>query len=280
MAHDDKKSKPSGRWFRFYDEALDDPKVQRLPPHLFKTWINLLSLASKCDGILPSVDDVAFRLRLSVQDAEQHLSDLVLAGLIDIERNGQRTPHNWQHRQYASDSSAERTRKYRERNKKNTCDVTGDVTVTVQKQIQSQIQKKKEIIGQSSVEYEAAREADRPSEPDQNFTNCKQAFNGTTEAMLIEVMAAMQPYGDRRGASSWLATTMRTNGADATAQAFQMLATAKAEGHLIARVLPWWAKTAASLKAKSATGTSPQFVDRAAAKRAADRAFLESIGAM
>lgn len=24
------------QWFRFYDEALDDPKVQRLPPELFR----------------------------------------------------------------------------------------------------------------------------------------------------------------------------------------------------------------------------------------------------
>ena len=55
------------RWFRFYDEALDDPKVQRLAPHLFKTWINLLCLASKEDGTMPSNDDIAFRLRISVQ---------------------------------------------------------------------------------------------------------------------------------------------------------------------------------------------------------------------
>ena len=48
------------RWFRFYDEALDDPKVQRLAPHLFKTWINLLCLASKEDGTMPSNDDIAF----------------------------------------------------------------------------------------------------------------------------------------------------------------------------------------------------------------------------
>ena len=28
------------RWFRFYDAALDDPKVQRLPPAIFKlTWV-------------------------------------------------------------------------------------------------------------------------------------------------------------------------------------------------------------------------------------------------
>lgn len=238
----------SGRkhWFRFYNEALDDPKVQRLPSHLFRTWVNLLCLASQSNGNLPSIDDIAFRLRLSVQDAESHMSDLILAGLIDITESG-RIPHNWSKRQFASDTSAERTRKYRDRKRKMPCDVTCDGEVTVQIQSRADTEQNRS----DQTDRAEAREPDRPAaDQDQNFSDCKQAFNGTTEAMLSEVMAAMHPYGDRKGAASWLATTMRTNGAKATAQAFQMLATAKAEGQPIARVLPWWAKTAASLKAK------------------------------
>lgn len=127
----------SNRWFRFYDEALNDPKVQRLPPHLFKTWVNLLCLSSKNAGKIPCDDDVAFQLRLSVQDAAQQIDDLILAGLVDIDANGARVPHNWHERQYASDSSAERTRKYREKRKKKTCDVTCDGDVTVQNQSQN-----------------------------------------------------------------------------------------------------------------------------------------------
>ena len=41
------------RWFRFYNEALDDPKVQKLPPALFKSWVNLLCLTARHDGTLP-----------------------------------------------------------------------------------------------------------------------------------------------------------------------------------------------------------------------------------
>lgn len=119
-------------WFRFYTEALDDPKVQRLHAPLFKTWINLLCLAGKNDGQLPCVDDIAFALRMSHHDASQHIDELVLAGLIDIQTGPhvRFTPHNWAQRQYQSDRSAERTRKYRERKAKNACDVTSDVTVT------------------------------------------------------------------------------------------------------------------------------------------------------
>lgn len=120
------------RWFRFYDDVLNDRKVQRLSPHLFKTWVNLLCLASKGNGKLPCDDDIAYDLRISVQDAAQQIEDLILAGLIDIGPKGERSPHNWSERQYASDSSAVRTRKYRENKKKKPCDVTPTVTVTVQ----------------------------------------------------------------------------------------------------------------------------------------------------
>jgi len=105
-----KKAMP---WFRFYTEVLDDPKVQRLPPHLFKTWVNLLCLAGTNSGSFPTVDDIAFRLRMSTHDVEQQMDELILAGLIDIERGGKRTPHNWSQRQFVSDSSTERVRKFR-----------------------------------------------------------------------------------------------------------------------------------------------------------------------
>jgi hypothetical protein len=72
------------RWFRYYDDAMDDPKVQRLSGDLFKTWVNLLCLASKSGGKLPSNDDIAFRLRISIQDAQLRTEDLIMAGLIDV----------------------------------------------------------------------------------------------------------------------------------------------------------------------------------------------------
>lgn len=122
------------RWFRFYDEALDDPKVQRLSPHLFRAWVNLLCLASKAEGVLPSIADIAFRLRMSENDARAAVDDLILAELLDIGPDGRLCPHNWSGRQCASDTSKERTRKWREKKGKprggNGRDVTGDVTVT------------------------------------------------------------------------------------------------------------------------------------------------------
>lgn len=125
------------RWFRFYDCALDDPKVQKLPCELFKIWVNLLCVASRNDGILPALDDLSFMLRQSSDSLSDSLSELMRHGLIDESAQGL-TPHNWSERQYQSDSSAERMRKHRamKRNSDVTdvtaCDVTSDGKETLQ----------------------------------------------------------------------------------------------------------------------------------------------------
>ena len=41
------------KWFRLYNDVINDPKVQRLDGETFKAWINILCLASKGGGVLP-----------------------------------------------------------------------------------------------------------------------------------------------------------------------------------------------------------------------------------
>ena len=121
------------RWFRLYDEMLDDPKAQRLPPQDFKIWINLLCLASRNDGKLPCISDMAFALRISENDAVTVVERLHIAGLID-KRNGgpdgfHYSPHAWEKRQYKSDNSADRVKKHREK-RNGECNVSCNVTET------------------------------------------------------------------------------------------------------------------------------------------------------
>lgn len=149
------------RWFRFYDDALNDPKVQRLSPHLFRTWINLLCLASKGDGRLPTVADVAFNLRMSENDAKSAIEDLILAELIDIGVGGAMTPHNWSARQFSSDNSKNRTRKWREKNDKAACDVTVTADVTPSDEIGDGIEAEAEAEAeQSRSRAEQTRESE------------------------------------------------------------------------------------------------------------------------
>lgn len=104
------------KWFRFYVESLDDPKVQRLSPHLFKFWINALSIAASIPhrGTLPSVSELAFRLRISEERAVIGVDELVARALIDrSSHDGMLSIHNWDKWQPESDDAAERMRNIR-----------------------------------------------------------------------------------------------------------------------------------------------------------------------
>lgn len=111
----------TARWFRMHDEILDDPKVQRLPADDFKAWVNLLCLASKNGGRLPRLEDVAFALRMDVNGARTVVERLASGGLIDRRSGGADgvyyAPHAWEERQYKSDTSTDRVKRFRQRSK-------------------------------------------------------------------------------------------------------------------------------------------------------------------
>ena len=106
----------SERWLRLYEGVVNDPKMQRLPGEVFKGLINLWCVANANDGALPSVDDLAFALRTTAAKVEALLATLIDAGLIDEDETGMR-PHNWNGRQFKSDVSSNRVKRYRERKK-------------------------------------------------------------------------------------------------------------------------------------------------------------------
>lgn len=109
------------RWFRIYDELLDDPKVQRLPAEDFKGWMNLLCLASRHNGKLPPLADIAFALRETEDAVSTLLERLLNGGLIERRSGGadgiHYAPYKWSERQYKSDTSTGRVKRFRERSK-------------------------------------------------------------------------------------------------------------------------------------------------------------------
>jgi len=109
------------RWFRFYSEALNDPKVQRLDGETFKFWVNILCIASENDGRLPDVADMAFALRMDDNACLTVVERLLNGGLIDRLNGGPSgwhyAPHGWTKRQYKSDGSTDRVKRFRERSK-------------------------------------------------------------------------------------------------------------------------------------------------------------------
>ena len=120
------------RWFRLYDDTINDPKILKLPEVLRWYWIALLCVASKCGGNLPPLDDIAIQLRVTQAKATEVLASLVKAGLLDRTETGF-VPHNWHGRQYKSDrddTAAKRAKKYRDARRDGHTGVTRDVTQT------------------------------------------------------------------------------------------------------------------------------------------------------
>jgi hypothetical protein len=99
-------------WFRLYTELLNDPKAQRLSGEQFKGWINILCLAKENGGLIPPIGDIAFKLRMSEEDANCLVEELVRRELLDSDGKNM-TPHNWHKRQFESDLSTERVKRFR-----------------------------------------------------------------------------------------------------------------------------------------------------------------------
>lgn len=100
------------RWFRFYSEAMRNPKVLRLSDRDFRLWVNLLTVAAENDGRIPADDDLKLVLGMRLDHLKGGLNRLISGGLIDVLGDGYE-PHNWSKFQYKSDTSTDRVQKHR-----------------------------------------------------------------------------------------------------------------------------------------------------------------------
>jgi hypothetical protein len=105
----------SDTWWRFYNTAPDHPKILRLNDAQFRAWTIMNSLASKMGGEVP--DDfnlIAQALRKPVGKARDLLQALLSVDLWEKTETGFR-PHNWHEKQFKSDVSTTRVKRFRER---------------------------------------------------------------------------------------------------------------------------------------------------------------------
>ena len=104
------------RWFKFHADLINDPTLQRLPGDKFKTWINLLCITSKNDGVLPPLTDLTFLLRPMVEDKiSALLEEFCEKGLLDSVGEPVRyVPRNWATQQHVDVTAADRAKRYRD----------------------------------------------------------------------------------------------------------------------------------------------------------------------
>jgi hypothetical protein len=257
----------SGLWFRVYDEALDDPRLQRLPASLFRAWFNCLCAASRNGGSLPDLPDLAFMLRTGPAALSRRLEALKAAGLIE-EVDGALRPVEWEKRQFVRQdgqdggepmSAAERTRRWRERRARDAGNVTaGDgrnVTVTpleeetdLETEKQTQTAPPRECVSDNffSEFWQAfpSRDGDNPEQPARSaFQNAVAA--GADPAAIIagaKAYAVTVATRDRRyvaSAARWLAEARWQGGSQPTT-ATSSPATTPAPGLWIAQGSPEW----------------------------------------
>jgi hypothetical protein len=117
----------SNPWFRLYSEAVDDEKLRLLA--FDDRWHFIAILCCKNNGILDTEPHlmrrkVAVKLGLDLRELGEVSRRIAEVGLIDEETL---QPIKWNDRQFKSDTSAERTRAYRDKLKRHR-----DVTVTPQ----------------------------------------------------------------------------------------------------------------------------------------------------
>ena len=122
-------------WYRMYNEFASDPKVQMLSEAMQRRLVMIFCLRS--GNVLETLQEteIAFHLRLTMEELDETKAVFIQKDFIDEEWN----ITNWNKRQYISDSSTERVRKYRQGKKQyETFQKQGEtVTVTVPEQIQN-----------------------------------------------------------------------------------------------------------------------------------------------
>lgn len=102
-------------WFRFYVSALGNEKLRRLTDREYRLWTFIL--CAYCERqLMPKLEDLAWKLRISEDQCKRLMNRLTSneIGLLDAVGDSW-APHDWDDLQFESDSSRERTARYRER---------------------------------------------------------------------------------------------------------------------------------------------------------------------
>ena len=105
-------------WIKLYTEILSDPKMGRMNDKMFRRTIELFLIAGKedRDGMLPSLDDIAWSLHSTVKEIQTVLSDLKTIGIIEEKSEGYLIEH-FSERQNSDSSRSEINRRYYENSK-------------------------------------------------------------------------------------------------------------------------------------------------------------------
>lgn len=152
---------PQMRWLRLWTDVLEDAKLLLLAPG--DRWYYIAVLALKRSGLLderdaPEMRDrkVALKLRLDAPERDELKRRLMEVRLIDKDWQ----PLGWGKRQFDSDTSAARTRKYRAKKR------SGDAGVTSQERHRDALRAETEQRQSRAEHTQSVTPSHEPSPPD------------------------------------------------------------------------------------------------------------------
>lgn len=112
----------SSIWFRCYTEIKRDRKLRRLPINFRWIWVAILAMAKESpvqgkllisEKIPATIEDIADESAADIEETEQAIQKFIEQDMMH-EEDGVMILTNWDKRQYVSDNSTARVRKYRE----------------------------------------------------------------------------------------------------------------------------------------------------------------------
>jgi hypothetical protein len=133
------------RWFRSYSDTHRNPKVAGLSDADFRLWHQLLCIAAENDGLIPPLEGLKRLLKRRLDHLKAAIERLVKDGLIDP-CGASFEPHNWLERQYKSDCSTERVKRFR--------NAGGNVSETApDTEAEAETEKEEELMPDKSGDY-------------------------------------------------------------------------------------------------------------------------------
>lgn len=155
-------------WLKLYLSIIEDPKMALLSDRLWRRVIelNIIAKIENRDGLLPDPNQIAWRLRLPVDELQLDMQEILKAGIVQQTSNGLLVTDFAQKQAPVSD--AERKRQQRERKRK------APVTIPSRNVTESQSQ------SQSLEEIKRLKEVD-----DSDSTNLSTEFGDLEEAFIL-----------------------------------------------------------------------------------------------
>jgi hypothetical protein len=114
-----RKKESKMKWFRFYDEFMDDPKIAMMNDSDQLLWVKALCLAnssSKRGTILLSDTEICWKLRINLEQWQSAIDKFRAKGMIEHQDGGYLIS-KWGKRQFLSDDVTARTSAHKEKKK-------------------------------------------------------------------------------------------------------------------------------------------------------------------